>query len=118
VDEQGTLKRHGGGKRGDRGFAVMQSLFVVGVVGAGSFGITALGRVAIAEAQRVACATDRHVVQTAIQSHLIMNGDLAPVGSGPDRFELAIVAGGFLTEPSRYYDVTADGQVVPADNRC
>lgn len=105
--------------RVDRGFAVVQSTIVLGLLGSGVYGMTAIGRAAIGEAQRVACATDRRVVQTAVETYRILESATIPAtGSGPDRHELTIVAAGYLTGPSSLHDVTADGWVVPADGRC
>jgi hypothetical protein len=106
--------------RVDRGFAVVQSTIALGLLGSGVYGMTAIGRAAIGEAQRVACATDRRVVQTAVETYRILENTatIPATGSGPDRYELTIVAAGFLTEQSELHDVTVDGWVVPADGRC
>jgi hypothetical protein len=106
--------------RADLGFAVVQSTIALGLLGGGVFGLTAIGRAAIGEAQRVACATDRQVVRTAVETYRILEDavTIPATGSGVDRFELTIVAAGLLTEQSQLHDVTEDGRVVAADSRC
>lgn len=98
---------------------MVQSTLVMALLGGSAYGAVAIGRGAIEEAQRVACATDERVVQTAVQSYLVLVDDpIVPTGSGPDRYESTLVAHGFLVEASRFHDVTATGDVVPADLRC
>ena len=106
--------------RADRGFAVVQATITLGLLGGGVVGATAIGRAAIAEAQRVACSTDRRTVQTAVESYRVLERavTIPATGVGADRFERTIVVHGLLVEPSQLHDVTETGEVVPADRRC
>lgn len=118
--DAGRVHRWNHPARSDRGFAFVQSAITIGLVGGSVYGAAAIGRVAIDGAQQVGCAQDRRTVQTAVETYRILEDavTIPATGSGPDRFEATIVASGFLVEPSRFHNVTANGEVVAADRRC
>jgi hypothetical protein len=64
------------------------------------------GITAMAQAQPLACGTDRGVLEQALDAYTMLEG-------GPPADEAALVPD-YLREPSDLFDVTPDGAVVPA----
>src|SRR5262249_18547535 len=103
-------------QRGDQGFTLIELLLVIVVLGILATIVVVSVRGATGDAQQSSCETDAHVLVTAGEAYFAQHPatSIAPVGSTADKYELALVDGGFLHSPSKYYDLDADGDLQPA----
>lgn len=74
------------------------------------------------DGQESACSQHRRVVATAIESYFAENSTSVLPTSGPpdpEQYERGLVAAQFIRDVSVYYDIAADGSMVPeTDSPC
>jgi general secretion pathway protein G len=103
-------------QRGDQGFTLIELLLVIVVIGILATIVVASVKGVTDDTQQTSCDSDAHVLHTAGEAYFAQRTSttIAPIGSGPDRFEQGLVNEGFLREPSKYFDLDADGGLQPA----
>ena len=103
-------------QRGDQGFTLIELLLVIVVLGVLATIVVASVSGVTSESQESGCRSDAHVLRTAGEAYFAQHPatSIAPNGASADRYELTLVDEGFLREPSRYYDLDADGELQPA----
>jgi prepilin-type N-terminal cleavage/methylation domain-containing protein len=100
-------------RRGDQGMTLIELLLVIVVLAVLAMVVVASVRGVKTEAERTSCEADAHVLYTAGEAYFaqLTATSIPAVGSSADRFELALVNAGFLHEPSKYYDLDANGDL-------
>lgn len=103
-------------RRLDGGYTLIELLLVIVVLAVlATIVVSAVGGLTT-EAESSGCEADAHILMTSSEAYFAQRAAtvIPPVGSTPDRFELGLVNGGFLRQPSRYYDLDASGHLLQA----
>jgi general secretion pathway protein G len=108
-------------RRGDRGFTLIELLLVIVVLGILATIVVASLRGVTGDTQDTSCESEAHILHTAGEAYFAQHPatSIAAVGASDDRYELELVEEGFLHQPSRYYDLNANGDLhVPSGSPC
>jgi prepilin-type N-terminal cleavage/methylation domain-containing protein len=108
------------GRAGDRGFTLVEILTVVVILGIVALAVAFTVRGGASGAEAGTCGADARTLADAAGSYLASGqSDTIPaMGSSPNRFELALIDTGFLTQVSTQYDLRADGTVTTNGQPC
>ncbi len=107
-----------GDDRRDRGYSFGELLVTVVLIGVLAAIVTATVRNVTAEAADSGCRVDARQVAMAATSYLeVTRTELIPAtGHDGDRFERTLVEAGYLRAPSEFYELDADGALVPQED--
>lgn len=101
-------------RRLDEGYTLIELLLVIVVLAVLATIVVAAISGVTSEAQSSGCEADAHNLATAAEAYFAQRSVtvIPAVGSTADRYELELVGGGFLGEPSTFYDLDANGRLV------
>lgn len=98
----------------DDGFTLIELLLVILVLAILATIVVTSVRGLKVNAEDVACANDSRTLFMAAESYFAQQATstIPPTGLTADRFELTLVGRGLLRQPSEYYDLDTDGDLV------
>ena len=104
----------------DRGFTLIEVITVVVILGILSVIVTFSVRGAGDQAAAGDCGADARTLTVAAESYLASGqADTIPaMGTSPNRYELALIDTGFLSQVSTMHDLQADGTVTTNGQPC
>ncbi len=109
------------GSPDDAGYTLVELIMVVTILGLLTAAVVLVLSGMSTEAADTGCRADRRMLDVAVGAHHAEDRQdaIAPSGTDHDRFERALVEGGFLHEVSSMHDLDAAGVVTPeADSSC
>lgn len=113
--------QHRNHRKPDDGFTLIEIILVVLILGVlVSVVIFAVGGTRT-EAMKSGCDADERVLGVAFEAYSAATGSsaLTPTGTDNDRFEQTLVDSGLLVGTSEYFDLDANGDIIPeADSEC
>ena len=101
-------------RRHDTGFSLIELLVVIVVLGILAAVVVASVGGFKSEAEDSACDSDAQILATSVEAFFAQRStNTIPASDlSPDGFERTLEAEGFLRDPSIYYDLNADGNLV------
>ena len=103
-----------------RGFTLVEVLIVIVIIGV----VASIAVFAVREirdrGEGVSCATDREVLETAVEAYVATTRSttIPASGTGDNRYERELVAVGYLSQASAYHNIDASGIVTSAGGHC
>jgi prepilin-type N-terminal cleavage/methylation domain-containing protein len=104
-------------KRDGQGFTLIEVLLVVVILGLLAVAVVMAVRGITDGADESACEADKHNLVRATEAFFAKRSTTTipptpPTSTSSDRFEATLDAQGFLSGPSKYHDVGADGSLI------
>lgn len=99
----------------DGGYSLIEVFMVMVILGILAAAVMLVISGLSTEAAETGCSADRHVLEVAVGAHEAdtQQRTIAPSGTDHDRYERALVEGGFLRSVSTMHDLDANGVVAP-----